>query len=180
MTVVSLAIWTILAIIFSFTLDFAFEEFARISLAILGMLLLVSVGVWMTWKPANAPKGSKTVSRGMILSRGIGAAIAIGIAVYFSELGFPLVAGLASVFPAIFLTTMVSLWISQGPEVPTGAAGPMVLGGSSVGAYALVAMWALHEYGMLLGSIISWLSAVMITSLPAFFWLRYKVSSNTL
>jgi len=177
MTVVSLAIWTILAVFLSFTLDFAFAEFSRISLAMLGMLLLLSLGVWMTWKPANAPKGSKEVSGGVILSRGIGAAIAIGLAVYLSELGLPLVAGLASVFPAIFLTTMVGLWISQGPEVPTGAAGPMMLGGSSVGAYALVAMWALHEYGMLLGSIISWLIAVMITSLPAFFWLRYRVSS---
>ena len=39
--------------------------------------------------------------------------------------------GLASVFPAIFLTTMVALWFSQDSSVSIGAAGPMMLGGAS-------------------------------------------------
>ena len=131
----------------------------------------------MTWRPADAPRGSRSVSRGVILSRGIAAAAAIGVAVYLSGLGMPLIAGLASVFPAIFLTTMVGLWISQGPEVPTGAAGPMMLGGSSVGAYALIGIWALPEHGMVLGSIISWLFAVLVTSIPAYYWLQYRTNA---
>ena len=39
----------------------------------------------------------------------------------------------------IFLTTMVSLWLSQGEAVPSGAVGPMMLGASSVAVYALLA-----------------------------------------
>ncbi|MCP4793368.1 MAG: hypothetical protein GY882_08585 [Actinomycetia bacterium] len=39
-------------------------------------------------------------------------------------------------FPAIFMTTMVGLWLSQGPDVPLGAAGPMLLGSTSVAVYA--------------------------------------------
>ena len=64
----------------------------------------------------------------------------------------PILAGLASVFPAIFLTTMVALWLAQGADVPTGAAGPMMLGGSSVAMYSLIAPWALPEYGIYVGS----------------------------
>ncbi|MBT7937664.1 MAG: hypothetical protein HN696_00705 [Euryarchaeota archaeon] len=176
MTIISLLSWAFLAILFSLCLNFSIERYSRFLIGLLGMLVLITLGIWMTWKPTDAPKGNRPVSHGVLLSRGIGAAIAIGIAVYLSGLGMPLIAGLASVFPAIFLTTMVGLWVSQGPEVPTGAAGPMMLGGSSVGAYALVATWALHEHGMILGSIISWTVAVLSTSLPAFLWLRYKSS----
>ena len=176
MAMVSLVTWAFLAILLSLCLDFAIIRYPRFLIGLLGMFVLITLGIWMTWRPTDAPRGSRSVSHGVLLSRGIGAAMAIGIAVYLSGLGMPLIAGLASVFPAIFLTTMVGLWISQGPEVPTGAAGPMMLGGSSVGAYALVATWALHEHGMILGSIISWFVAVLSTSLPAFLWLRYKSS----
>ncbi len=178
MATVSLVTWAFLAILLSFCLDFAIEQYSRLLIGLIGMFVLLALGIWMTWTPAEAPKGSRSVSSGVLLSRGIGAAIAIGVAVYLSGLGMPLIAGLASVFPAIFLTSMVGLWISQGPEVPTGAAGPMMLGGSSVGAYALVATWALHEHGIWFGSLISWTVAVLSTSLPAFLWLKYRTSNQ--
>ena len=62
-----------------------------------------------------------------------------------------LMAGLASTFPAIFLTTMVSLWISQGQAVTQGAAGPMMLGGLAVVGYSM--MYTLIEpiFGVALG-----------------------------
>ena len=41
---------------------------------------------------------------------------------------------MASVFPAIFLTTMVSIWLSQGEAVQSGA-NLMMLGSSSVALY---------------------------------------------
>ena len=100
------------------------------------------------------------------------AATAIGIAVGLSGLGFPTLAGLASVFPAIFLTSMVALWLAQGPTVPQGAAGPMMLGGASVAVYANVAMWSLPAYGSVVGSAMAWVASVVGWSLPAFMVLR--------
>jgi hypothetical protein len=108
----------------------------------------------------------------VLLARGMMAALAIGVAVWLSGLGKPLLAGLASVFPAIFLTSMVALWLAQGPTVPRGAAGPMMLGGASVAVYANVAMWSLPAFGVLLGSLIAWLVSVGGWSLPAFAVLR--------
>lgn len=48
-----------------------------------------------------------------------------GVAI--AGIGHPVLSGLAVVFPAIFMTTMVSLSISQGHAVPAGAIGPMVV-----------------------------------------------------
>ena len=72
---------------------------------------------------------------------------------------------------------MVALWIAQGADVPTGAAGPMMLGGSSVGMYSLIAPHALPEYGIYTGSAICWIASVCLTSLPAYAWLSWRKNS---
>ena len=89
-----------------------------------------------------------------------------------AQIGQPLIAGLASAFPAIFLTSMVALWISQGVTVPQGAAAPMMLGGASVAVYALVVMWSIPNYGIILGSFIAWILSVSLWSIPAFLLLK--------
>ena len=141
-------------------------------LAAAGLILLVIIAVAFNWRPQPTPKGSEAVSKTVLFSRGMMAAVAIGIAVWLAGLGFPLLAGLASVFPAIFLTSMVALWLAQGPTVPQGAAGPMMLGGVSVAIYANLAMWSLPTYGMVLGSIIAWFGSVLGWSVPAFIVLK--------
>ena len=106
------------------------------------------------------------------------AASAIGASVWVAGLGYPLVAGLASVFPAIFLTSMVALWVSQGPSVPRGAAAPMLLGGGSVGVYALVAMTTVAEHGMVMGSMVAWAVAVLGWSLPSYAFLNWRSGAS--
>jgi len=143
------------------------QEFAAV-----GLILLVIIAAAFNWRPQPTPKGSEAVSKTVLVSRGMMAAVAIGIAVWLAGLGFPLLAGLASVFPAIFLTSMVALWIAQGPTVPQGAAGPMMLGGVSVAIYANLAMWSLPAYGVVLGTLVAWFGSVLGWSIPAFLALR--------
>ena len=170
----SLGFWTVLAVLMTISLSEALNHFSERSVGIAGLVCLVGLGLWMTWIPIEAPKGRNPVTKFVLMMRGLAAATAIGIAVLFSGMGMPLVAGLAAVFPAIFLTTMVALWIAQGSDVPTGAAGPMMLGGSSVAMYSLIASWALPEYGIYLGSAICWIASVLLTSLPAYSWLSWR------
>jgi hypothetical protein len=85
-----------------------------------------------------------------------------------------MVAGMAAVFPAIFLTTMCSLWLSHGESVGLGAVGPMMLGGVSVSAFAWIAAWWIPEFGPILGPIGAWLVAVILITLPAWWWLNSK------
>ena len=172
----SLGFWIVLAVLMTISLSEALNHFSERSVGIAGLVCLVGLGLWMTWIPIQAPKGRNPVTKFVLMMRGLAAATAIGIAVLFSGMGMPLVAGLAAVFPAIFLTTMVALWIAQGSDVPTGAAGPMMLGGSSVAMYSLIASWALPEYGILIGTLICWFSAVISTSIPAYSYLRWRQS----
>jgi hypothetical protein len=139
-----------------------------------GLFLLIALAVRFNLNPRPAPKGSHQVHWPVLIGRGGAAAFAIGCAVWLSSQGLPLFAGLAAVFPAIFLTSMVALWLAQGETVPQGAAGPMMLGGVSVAVYALVIMWSLPTLGPVLGSLVAWLVAVGGWSYPVYLILRRR------
>ena len=77
-------------------------------------------------------------------------------------------------FPAIFLTSMVALWIAQGEDVPSGAVGPMMLGAMSESFYALLATYTLPEFGVIVGSVITWFASISAISLPSALSLRFR------
>lgn len=178
MTLVSLSFWAFLALLMTLSLTQVLNYLSELVVGIAGFVCLVCLGLWMTWIPISAPKGKNKVTKQVLLVRGLAAGTAIGIAVHLASLGLPIIAGLASVFPAIFLTTMVALWMAQGADVPTGAAGPMMLGGSSVAMYSLLAPWAIPEYGIYAGSAICWFVSVLLTSLPAYSWLSWRKNAS--
>ena len=171
----SLIIWTCSGIIAIYAVDIAIENnFSAYQIAIIGFLMVGFLGAIMCWNLRPAPKGKNLVSKIVLISRGLVAATAIGIAVIISGLGMPLIAGLASVFPAIFLTSMIALWIAQGPSVPLGAAGPMMMGGASVAAYSIIAMWSMIEYGLFIGSVIAWFGSIVLWSVPSFVYVNWR------
>jgi len=171
-TSINLSVWFAGAAI-SVTL-FPPQDSMRIGVAAFGLGLLL--GLWITLEHRHAPRGHNKVGPLALAMRGVAAATAIGLAVWLSQLGSPLLAGMASVFPAIFLTSMVALWIAQGEEVPGGAVGPMMLGAMSVSFYALLAAYTLPEYGVVLGTAITWVGSICAISVPAVFWLRYRAN----
>ena len=174
-TLISLSIWSLCGLIILKIIQISYDlSLSSFQIGLIGQILLTILGVVMSWRVGLTPRGKNKVNKYVIFSRGIMAAIAIGVAVWISGLGYPLLAGLASVFPAIFLTSMVALWISQGPSVPMGAAGPMILGGASVGVYAIIAMWSLPNFGIFLGSMIAWLLAVILWSIPCFKFIKWR------
>ncbi len=172
-TITSLLTWALFAYIALSIADYSVSiDISPAILGILGLVCLILVSIFFNIKTRPSPKGDNKVPILILSIRGVAAAIAIGFALILAQIGQPLVAGLASAFPAIFLTSMVALWISQGVTVPQGAAAPMMLGGASVAVYALVVMWSIPSYGILLGSVIAWILSVGLWSIPAFLLLR--------
>ena len=55
----------------------------------------------------------------------------------------------------------------------------MLLGGGSVGVYALVAMYSLDSHGMVVGSAIAWTVAVAGWSVPSYAFLRWRSGVGT-
>ena len=178
-TISSIFIWAIFAYLALEIANYTSSvELSPFILGILGLIFLIFISIFFNIKTLPSPKGTNKVPLPILMSRGIAASIAIGCALILANLGEPLVAGLASAFPAIFLTSMIALWISQGVTVPQGAAAPMMLGGASVAVYALVVMWSIPSFGIIIGSLIAWLSSIVFWSIPAFIILKkYRDSS---
>ena len=147
-------------------------EWSPMVLGTLVTLIMVGIGVWACLARVPAPPGSRTVSLVMLASRGVLAGCCIVTSIWLSGKGLPLISGIASVFPAIFLTTMIALWLSQGEAVQAGAVGPLMLGSASVAVYALLATMTLPTWGLVWGSVAAWLGSVALVSVPAHAWLQ--------
>jgi hypothetical protein len=171
-TSINLSVWFAGAII-SVSI---FPEQVSMTVGLGALLIGLVLGLWISLEHRPAPRGQNRVGPLTLAMRGVAAATAIGAAVWLSQLGSPLLAGMASVFPAIFLTSMVALWIAQGEEVPSGAVGPMMLGAMSVSFYALLATHTLQEYGVVAGSILTWFASIFAISVPSVLWLRFRAN----
>lgn len=172
MAILSVSAWLVAAVTTVVGTDILMD--AGVPAGLLGAVAaagLMVFGVVLCQDLPPAPKGKRKVSPVTLLLRGLLAASAIGVAIGFAHVIGPIAAGVASVFPAIFLTTMVSLWISQGEAVPLGAIGPIVLGSSAVSVYALVAATVMPVLGSF-GAVVAWVVAVIGVSVPAAAYLR--------
>lgn len=88
-------------------------------------LLLATI---LAWYPSKSMKGKKKPSILNYLSRGVLAFIAIFFASAIAKSGNLIFAAVCSLAPAIYLTTMLTMWISHGEDVCKGAIKPMMLG----------------------------------------------------
>ena len=173
-TTVSLLLWLVMATMC--VLLFPAAQSIGVSSAELSISLFVFsiiLGVVACTKNPPAPKIKARIKLIDILTRGLLAGVAIGISVWLANNAGPLIAGMAAVFPAMFLTAMVTLWIAHDEKVGAGAVGPMMLGGTSVSAFALIATWSMPALGAWSGAALAWVLAVIAITLPAWAWLNH-------
>jgi hypothetical protein len=104
-------------------------------LAIAGFLSQLFIGLWGTWSTPPTPKSSARVPLWSNILRGLAAGISIFLAVVLGKVD-PMVGGVTSMFPAIFGTAMVSVWLTSGSKVSLGAVEPLILGCVSVNLFA--------------------------------------------
>ena len=167
----SLLVWAVCAFVFVTAMQNV-NDSQVLWVGIVGLLVLIGFGIWACKDGIPAPKGKRPVKPLVLLSRGLLAGVAVGFSAWIAGLGYPILAGMASVFPAIFLTTMVSIWLSQGEAVQAGAVGPMMLGSSSVAVYSLLCIATFPIFGLWLGVIAAWVAAILLVSVPAWMWLE--------
>ena len=168
--VCSVLFWLVSAGISTVSVEYFSNFLGSINIGICAVIIAFVLGYFAVSKGGDAPPGSNSVSLISIILRGVAAGGAIGLSVWIAGLGLPFISGVVSVFPAIFLTTMVSLWIAQGRSVPVGATGPMMLGSTSVSIYALVCIVIFPSFGVWVGSLVSWLLSVILYSVPVGVW----------
>ena len=142
-------------------------------IGVIAFVLIVIVGVVLTYRSVEAPRGTQPVTWAVLLLRGVCGAISITVAVLLGSTS-SVMSGIISTFPAIFLTSMVALWLAQGEGVPAGAVAPMMLGSASVPAFAMLFAGLKEPLGILGALILSWLLAVSIVSFPVAVYLRWR------
>jgi hypothetical protein len=172
MTILSLSFWLFGALTLVFVGHLWSQYFPPFYYGLAVTLVMLLLGLWSCRRNPPSPKGKRPVGKLILLTRGLLAASAIALTIFIAAHGGSFVAGVVSVFPAIFLTAMVSLWLSQGRAVPAGAIGPMMLGANSISVYALLAHFTLPMLGAGPGALVAWLSSIVLISLPAWLWLR--------
>lgn len=177
MLVVSLIGWLIAATALTVLLNGLRERGVPLLMVGAGLVVLTAaVGALACLRNPPSPAGRRRVGPATLIARGVLAGAAIAGAVWLASVGGAIASGVASVFPAIFLTTMVSLWISQGESVQAGAVGPMMLGASSVSGFALIAALTVPVMGAMLGSLLAWILAVSLVTVPAWLWLQRRAT----
>jgi hypothetical protein len=107
-----------------------------------------------------------------LLGRSIIAGTVIAIAVTFSNVGV-ILSGIFSVFPAIFLSTMLISMKEHGPKFTGAMAKGMIYGSPSVVSYAIGIYFFYPLAGILMGTISAFLLALVVTLI--LFKLRKKI-----
>ena len=182
-TIATLATWGAAAAVsmigFSYLTSLGIDPF---SIGVVALFFGLVIGFIATMKHRPTPRGQNKVGLFTLLMRGVAASASIGIAVWLSSLGNPLASGVMSIFPAIFTTSMVALWLSQGEAVPAGAIGPMMFGSQSVSLYALLVALLYPRFDSLIGlgicSVIAWIASVFSINITVWFYLKSKANSE--
>lgn len=135
-----------------------------LSIWVFGLVTLVLTAICggaICWTLPPTPAGKNKIPVHIHLIRGLAAAAAIFISGVLSQTNMGVIAGAMVTFPSIFITTLVSVSLSQGPEVATGAVGPMTLGGQS---YYIEGRFTIGMAGTAFGAPFSLLSRTSIQS----------------
>ena len=119
------------------------------------LALVIATTAWLRARRRFAQQPGRRISYTPleIAFRGLFAGLMISVSVVGASLGGATLGGILSVFPAIFTSTMVILYIRQGSEF-TGATGStMVLGSANVVVYSLVVYMTYPDLGLVLGTV---------------------------
>ena len=133
---------------------------------------------------ATPKSSSKQNLRNNIL-RGAAAFAAIFGAVLLSSID-PVVGGVVSTFPAIFGTAMISVWLISGPQVSTGAIGPLFLGSLSVPTMCILsAFWIPYldtkmntAAALTIGMLSLYFVCVVFISYPTYLYINWRIAKT--
>lgn len=148
----AMAVWAVLSTI----LYLADPSTLYLSLVVF-VLLVIGTTMWLraTHRFQQRPGQHIDYTVGEIAFRGLFAGLMISLSVAGASLVGATMGGILAVFPAIFTSTMVILYLRQGREF-SGAVGTlMIVGSANVVVYSVVVYFAFPEMGEVWGSLVA-------------------------
>jgi hypothetical protein len=141
--------WTVLS-----TLLYASDMDDLLLSWLLFIAMIAGVTVWLraSHRFSQQPGRHISYTPGELAFRGVFAGLMISVSVVGAAVAGPVMAGILSVFPAIFTSTMVILYLRQGREF-TGAVGTiMVVSSTNVVVYTTVVHFMYPGWGLVAGT----------------------------
>ena len=166
----SFFVWTVLSGFLLFlNMDNIYLSIIIFTVSIISMLIVLE----KKYKIKSQGKRVVYYTPSKILLRGILTGIIIAISVLLSNIN-EILSGIFTVFPAILSSTMLITLKEHGPNFSAGIAKSMIFGSPSVFSYAVCIHFLYPMYGVILGSISSFLISVIVTFI--IFRFRKKIS----
>jgi len=150
----SLIIWLVSSALILFS---GFKDF-YISL-LFGLIISILTYFLFTRKINLQPfTGKKNLyTKKEIFLRGLGAGVVVAVSVFLSQIGGPVLGGVAAAFPAVFTSTLIILNKSKGLEFTRSMSKPLVFSGIfTVIPYSIVVHYSYPVVGVWFGTLIAY------------------------
>ncbi len=154
---VSLLVWFCASIIIvvSGVTSYAF------SLAVGSVVSVMTLYVFARKVKISKAGGTQVYSMGAIAGRGMGAGVLVAVAVLLSQVGGPILGGVAAAFPAVYASTMIILYRRRGVEFSRSAVKAMAISGIlTVIPYSVAVHFLYPAVGVWVGTLLSYLFVV--------------------
>lgn len=154
----AMALWTLMV------LPLVMFEFENLLLSMVSYIVVIPIVYLLFEKVSDLPSRKVPKMRyttRILAGRGVLAGGVIAFAVIAAEYGGPILGGIFSVFPALFLSTVLIYTFEHDADYAGTMAKTMSIGGTSVVVYALAGFFLFPIYGMELGSLLGFLAAVL-------------------
>ncbi|MGD0643992.1 MAG: DUF3147 family protein [Candidatus Bathyarchaeia archaeon] len=151
---VSLLIWFAISglIVASGLRDFAFSLVAGAAISVLTYYSFTK-----KLKLQNLTGEARLYNVREIVLRGVGAGSLVLISVLLSQIGGPVLGGIAAAFPAVFTSTLIILNKSRGTEFSRAVTKPLALSGIlTVIPFSVAVRYLYPSFGIWLGTLISY------------------------
>lgn len=154
-------------------------------LSVSSVLVHLFLGLAGTYSSVETPKSSVKVSLFFNCMRGLASGISIFTSIMLSQINGE-IGGVATSFPAVFGTAMISVWVSSGNAVSLGAAEPLFLGAISISIFGLISAFLMPLFvdaigvggGITCSVFLSWLICVIFVSYPVHLWIQWRIITN--
>jgi hypothetical protein len=170
-SIVSLVIWGLMA------LPIVLLNFRNLPISVAIYVILLMVTYYLFEKKSDVPskkKGKMKYTTSILALRGVLAGGVIAGAVVIAKFAGPVLGGIFSVFPALFLSTMLIYTFEHGADYAGAMGKTMSVGGSSVVAFAIACHFLYTSQGLVWGTVVAFIVALVVAVLVYPLILRMK------
>ncbi len=129
-----------------------------------GYVLLLVTSFYLAEKVLKIPsvKGRKIrYTPSLVIIRSLIGGVIVALAVYLGKIGGPILGGMFSMFPAMFISTMLITYFSHGALFSAGTMKSSMVSGISIVIYSLITRFVYLPLGLTYGTLISIIGAFL-------------------